>query len=174
MNKKSVIFDSIVIGLATIAAVLLFIPFDIVGTLLSMFNFGIFAFQMGAEGLIFGIAIFLALASLVIVLAFSVVSLLVACGTIKNHKLGKAFRITSIVFSSIATLVSALLVMAFSQMSTVALLMALVMALANIANIVLLSLSLAASKLKAVEAPAAEPVAETASKEVVEETKTEE
>lgn len=48
------------------------------------------------------------------------------------------------------------------------------MALANIANIVLLSLSLAASKLKVVEAPAAEPVAETASKEVVEETKTEE
>lgn len=174
MNKKSVIFDSIIIGLATIAAVLLFIPFDIEGVPLSVFNFGILALQMGGEYAIIGIAILLGLVSLVIVLAFTVVSLLVACGSIKNHKLGKAFRITSIVFSSIATLVSALLVMMFSQFSTVALVIALVVALANIANIVLLSLSLAASKLKVVEAPAAEPVAETASKEVVEETKTEE
>lgn len=143
MNKKSIIFNSIIAGLAALVVLVMLLPIDIEGEF-SVFSLAQ-AFMAQEDGLILALPLFFAFASAIIILIFAILTLLTVCNVIKSAKAGKAFKIVSLVFACISTLFTAAVFAMF--MSQGALLVGLLIsALLFVAMIVLISIDLAQSK----------------------------
>ena len=97
MNKKSIIFNGIIAGLAIISVIVMLLPINMGFSCLG------FAQMALAEegGIMLALPIILAFAFSIIVLGFAVLTLLTACNVIKSAKAGKAFRIVNLVLSCV-------------------------------------------------------------------------
>ena len=100
MNKKSVIFNSIIMGLAGLALILAFAPIDN-GASVFLYMRTMFAIAE-AEGIIFGIFLLASILGMLVVFILGLLNLLVSCGVIKSKKASLAFGIVNIIFSAIA------------------------------------------------------------------------
>lgn len=100
MNKKSLIYSSIVTGFAFLFVLFTVIPM-IEGN--SVIAYASAFLTMGAEGLIMGIPMVLSFTFALIILIMGVLSILTACNVIRNAKAEKAFRIVNIVLASLTT-----------------------------------------------------------------------
>lgn len=164
MNKKSVIFNSIIMGLAGLALILAFAPID---QGISSFYYMRVAFAVGAEATLVGLIIMLTLIALLVVFVLGLLNLLVSCGVIKSAKASKAFGIVNIVFSAIATLVGLFLtiIMISGQELMIGYMLVTILAIATLA-LSIVELVVARKYYKAqvattpVEAQAEEPKAE--------------
>lgn len=108
MNKKSLIFSSIVAALALLTVILYVVPMLEGYSLVSLGWEGIrllFAVGLGEAAmmaLMMYAPMFLAFVFSIVVLIFAVLSILTACNVIKSEKAAKAFRIVEVVFASFA------------------------------------------------------------------------
>lgn len=106
MKKKSIVFSSIVLGLAVLTFFMFFMP--IIGGSLFDYMRVCLAFLSGSGeqivvGILCGVFQLLAFIELIIMVAFGIVTLLNVCGVIKSDKLANALRTVNIVFSSLIT-----------------------------------------------------------------------
>lgn len=105
MKKKSIIFSSIVLGLAVLSFILFFMP--IIEGVASLFDHIEYLSYMsaGGEGILYGVIIglfqLLAFIEIIAIIGFGVVALLNACGVIKNEKLANIFRTVNIVLAAL-------------------------------------------------------------------------
>lgn len=141
MNKKSIIFNGIIAGLAALIALFMLLPID--QGISSLF---LAKMAMAEEGgIVLALPIILAFAFAIIILIFAILTLLTACDVIKSAKAGKAFRIVSLVLSCIGTLFIGFIFVMFASQGGlfVGLLLS---TLLFVALIVLISIDLAQSK----------------------------
>ena len=141
MNKKSIIFNGIIAGLAIISVIVMLLPINMEFSCL-----GFAQIALAEEGgIMLALPIILAFAFSIIVLGFAVLTLLTACDVIKSAKAGKAFRIVSLVLSCIGTLFIGFIFVMFASQGGlfVGLLLS---TLLFVALIVLISIDLAQSK----------------------------
>lgn len=106
MKKKSIIFSSIVLGLAVLSFIMFFMP--IVEGFFSVFDVmkgNLPYISAGGEGTLYGIIAGLfqlfAFIELIAIIGFSIVTLLNACGVIKNEKLANIFRTVNIILAGL-------------------------------------------------------------------------
>lgn len=108
MKKKSIIFSSIVLGLAVLSFIMFFMP--IIEGVASLFNhFEYLSYMsLGGEGILYGIILglfqLLAFIEIIAIIGFSIVTLLNACGVIKNEKLANIFRTVNIVLAGLVAI----------------------------------------------------------------------
>ena len=141
MKKKSIVLSSVVLGLAVLSLLIWVLPINIG---VSMITFmGTFFQIMSSEpsAVMFAIPTLLAFIFNLIIIAFGIVTLLNACGVVKNAKLAKAFRIVDIVLVSVATLFMLFLTAAFASQGGLLVGM-LIVAILYVALIVLTSIDL--------------------------------
>lgn len=148
MKKKSIVFSSIILGIAVLTFILWFLPSNAIENVsFSTFNLmrllKIMA-EEDASGLTVVIPFILSFILNIIIIAFGIITLLNSCGVIKNAKLAKAFRITDIVLVSLATLIMLFLTFGFAAEGGI-LVGVLVMVILNLALIVLMAIDLSIS-----------------------------
>lgn len=133
MNKKSLVFSSIVAALSLVSLILLFVPlmsgenleeFGFDGGKCSLFAFGnamktlMAGTEAAAMGLIFSLPNILVCAISAGILLFAALSILTACNVIKSTKAAKAFRIVEIILASFAILFTAVLALVYMMMTS--------------------------------------------------------
>ena len=157
-NKKLIVLNSIVVGLSLLSLLLLMVFPCTSGVSFTMFQLMQLYVPAGAQYAVVGYGISIVIIFNVVILAFSILSLLNACGIIKK---AKGFMITNIILASLETFTSFIVLVFFLATNEILITTLLFATIIALANIVLSRVALSAYKksLKARET-AQKPVEE--------------
>lgn len=109
MNKKSLIFNSIVAGLSVLFLAFLALPYasSLYGGLAGYDFFALLQYS-GAEGVLMGLLIIFDLLLAITLLVFSVLGILSSANVIKSEKFGKVLKVLNLVFAIVLTVFAVL------------------------------------------------------------------